>query len=115
LYCSFGAALLCDEKKLLDAFLKKLMGMVVVEDTVECPAKLGQLPSAKATLYDYYLDMEKGVWIAWDWMVSEYKHSRVVEFSEILVPTGDTIRTEWLLSVLNQVFCLFLVSFLKIF
>lgn len=87
----------------LDEFLKRLMGMVLVEDTAESPAKIGQLPSSKKTLYEYYLDFKQGAWIAWDWMVEPYEHDRNMEFSEILVPTSDTIRTEWLLSILNQI------------
>jgi dynein heavy chain, axonemal len=94
---------LAEERRRLDEFFKRLITMVLVEDTVEVPAKFGQLPTSKGSLYDYFLDFEKGAWIAWDWMVEPYQHDRNVEFSEILVPTSDTIRTEWLLSILNQI------------
>lgn len=55
------------------------------------------------TLYDYYFDMEKMNWIAWDWIVPKYVHDRQKKFTEILVPTIDTMRITWVLKLMNSV------------
>ena len=36
-------------------------------------------------------------------MVPEYIHDRTKKFSEILVPTVDTVKTTWLLELMNEV------------
>lgn len=77
--------------------------MVNVTDTIDKPARTTQCPNSKATLYDYFLDIEKKQWIAWDWIVPNYSHDPSMKFSEILVPTVDTLRTGQLLALMNQV------------
>lgn len=79
------------------------MGGVNVEDKKEKPAVVGQCPSAKPTLYDYFFDINAKQWIAWEWVVPEYVHDRNAKFSEILVPTIDTMRTDRILSLMNEV------------
>jgi dynein heavy chain len=63
----------------------------------------GYLPSSQSTLYDYYLDHKTQCWMAWKWTVPEYVHDHEKQFSEILVPTVDTVKTTWLLRLLNEV------------
>lgn len=77
--------------------------MPLVEDTKEKPAAAYQFPTFKQTLYDYTFDKEKMVWIAWDWLVPDYVHNRQLHIDEILVPTVDTLRIEWLLRLMNSV------------
>lgn len=76
---------------------------VNVEDSIEKPASTSQIPSAKPTMYDYFLDVEKKSWIAWDWVVPEYVHDSNMNFSEILVPTIDTLKIDKILTLMNQV------------
>lgn len=64
---------------------------------------IGNLPSSQPTLYDYYLDDKSQCWMAWKWMVPEYLHDHKKQFSEILVPTVDTVKTLWLLKLVNEV------------
>ena len=103
IYSSLGAALLETSKIRFDRFLKKLLGMINYEDSFEKPAKIGQLPTTKSTLYDYIFDMEQKVWMAWDWLVPGYVHNSEINFSEILVPTVDTLKTDWILTLMNNV------------
>lgn len=80
--------------------------MVNVNDCIDKPARTTQCPGSKPTLYDYFLDCNKKQWIAWDWIVPKYEHDPEMKFSEILVPTVDTLRTEQNLSLMNKVnFC----------
>jgi hypothetical protein len=63
----------------------------------------GYLPVSQPTLYDYYFDDKNQCWMAWKWMVPEYVHEYGKECSEILVPTADTVKTTWLLKLMNEV------------
>jgi dynein heavy chain len=64
---------------------------------------IGNLPLSQPTLYDYHLDDKSQCWVAWKWMVPEYVHDHEKQFSEILVPTVDTVKTTWLLKLVNEV------------
>lgn len=86
-----------------DEFVKRVAGMPLVEDTKEKPAAAYQFPTCKPTLYDYTVDKDKMVWIAWEWLVPDYTHNRELNIYDILVPTIDTLRTEWLLQLMNSV------------
>lgn len=86
-----------------DEFVKRAAGMPLVEDTKEKPAAAYQFPTCKPTLYDYTFDKDKMVWIAWEWLVPDYTHNRELNIYDILVPTIDTLRTEWLLQLMNSV------------
>lgn len=103
LYFSFGASLVDESRVRFDDFMKKLNPLMTVQDSIEKPANTTQCPSAKSTFYEYYFDIERKEWIAWDWMIPEYVHTRTAKFSDILVPTVDTLRTEWVLELMNQV------------
>lgn len=103
LYFSFGAALLNDNRVRFDVFMKKLNPMMSVQDSVDKPANTSQCPTSKSTLYEYYFDIERKEWIAWDWIVPDYIHNPKEKFSDILVPTVDTLRTEWILNLMNYV------------
>ena len=51
----------------------------------------------QSTLFEYFWDVEKNVWTPWIQLIPKYIHEPDRKFSEILVPTVDTVRTEWLL------------------
>ena len=86
-----------------DGFVKKNVGLMNVDDTPEKPANSMQFPMAKPTLYEYFFDRANKVWMAWHWVVPEYKHDRIMNISDILVPTVDTLQTFYLLSLMNSV------------
>ncbi|XP_063229306.1 dynein axonemal heavy chain 10 [Bacillus rossius redtenbacheri] len=103
LYCSLGASLLAEGRLLFDEQVKKQCGLLPFEDSRENMCRARNIPSTYPTLYDYYLDVEKKLWVAWSWMMPPYVHDFSRKFNEILVPTVDTVRTSWLLKVMNEV------------
>ncbi|XP_058850532.1 dynein axonemal heavy chain 10 [Acipenser ruthenus] len=102
LYCSLGGSLLEAGKVKFDEYIKKLAGMSTVHDekTLAGPGELpGQLPS----LYDFHFDGEQKKWMPWSKLVPKYTHSPEVRFFDILVPTIDTTRTNWLLEQMVKI------------
>lgn len=99
---SLGAGLLEDDRVVFDGYIKQLSGLPQnpTEGSVVGP---GELPTAYSTLYEYYFDSKAEKWIAWHDIVPQYSHDRSVKFSEILVPTLDTVRTTWLLSLMVNI------------
>ncbi|XP_022239390.1 dynein heavy chain 10, axonemal-like [Limulus polyphemus] len=103
LYWSLGATLLEDGREKLDAHVKEICGLLSVSDTPEKPARAGEIPTSEKTLYEFYFDGEKQVWIAWNQMVPKYQYDPGKKFSEILVPTVDTVRSTWLLGLVRDI------------
>lgn len=101
LYCSVGAAIVIENRSEFDEFAKKCCGMVQMEDSENKKAPLRTVPAGFPTLYHYFVDKAKQVWIAWKWVVPGYVHDRLKNFNEILVPTIDTCRTDWILELMN--------------
>lgn len=60
---------------------------------------IGEMPVGQPTLYEYFWDGEEKKWVPWSQKVPEYVHNSEVRFNDILVPTVDTVRTMWLLSL----------------
>lgn len=54
-------------------------------------------------MYEYYLDRKKEVWVPWKLLVEPYVHDPEKKFSDILVPTEDSTRINWLLTLMNEV------------
>ncbi|XP_015836813.2 dynein axonemal heavy chain 10 [Tribolium castaneum] len=106
LYCvynSIGAALVADCRLEFDEFVKSQCSMIKQEDSVENKADRRHMPGAFPTLYEYYFNVKDEVWIAWDWIVPEYVHDVSKRFSQILVPTIDTVRVTYLLTLMNKI------------
>ncbi|CAB0039667.1 unnamed protein product [Trichogramma brassicae] len=99
-YCSLGAAIVAESRREFDEFMKKSSGLMMVEDSIERPATTRYLPTKYPLLYDYLLDVEKRAWIPWKYLVMKYVHDRNMSFSEILVPTVDTMRATWYVSLM---------------
>jgi dynein heavy chain len=106
MYFSLGASLMNDSRERFDLFVKKLNSLMAVQDTIERPANTSQCPTAMPTLYEYFFNVQQKEWIAWQWIIPAYVHNENVKFSDILVPTVDTLRTEWILNLMNQVIML---------
>lgn len=103
LYLSLGASLLEESQLRFDAFIKRTLELVACEDTPESPAPVGQLPTQKPTLFEYYFDIERKLWLAWEWIIPSYVHDASLHFSDILVPTRDTLKIEQVLHLMNKV------------
>lgn len=97
LYWSVGGALLEDGKVKFDNYIKYICGLTQVDGK---RAGLGEIPNDES-LYEFYWDPEVYEWVAWKDKVSQYIHDPARRFTEILVPTVDTVRTTWLVE--NQV------------
>nr|XP_040226033.2 dynein axonemal heavy chain 10 isoform X2 [Anopheles coluzzii] len=102
-YLSLGAALLEESRIRFDGFVKRNLEMIAAEDTRESPATTGQLPTVKPTLFDYFFDIEHKQWLAWEWVIPGYVHDATLHFSDILVPTMDTMKIEKILDLMNRV------------
>ncbi|KAH1015210.1 dynein axonemal heavy chain 10 [Dendroctonus ponderosae] len=103
LYNSVGAALIDSCRLEFDEYMKAQISMLTSNDTIEKKCDLIHMPTACATLYDYFLDLKEKVWVAWDWLVPEYTHDTDQRFSQILVPTVDTVRVTYILQLMNQI------------
>ncbi|XP_076299453.1 dynein axonemal heavy chain 10-like [Lasioglossum baleicum] len=101
-YWSLGATLIAEDRREFDEYMKKTAGFMLVQDTREKPATVRYLPVTYKTLYDYHLDIEQGIWVPWKHLVPGYVHDREKNFSEILVPTIDTLRTTWFIQTMNN-------------
>ncbi|CAM9191036.1 unnamed protein product [Choristocarpus tenellus] len=51
-------------------------------------------------VYDYSFDQEKGEWVPWMETVDPYKHDPKLTFSELIIPTVDSVRYTYLLNLL---------------
>ena len=80
---SIGACLKQEDRVTIDAFIKYLSGL---------STSSGQLPSEKPLLFDHIFRPELNRWITWEDLIPNYEHDRSKRFSEIFVPTVDTIR-----------------------
>ncbi|CAF1548071.1 unnamed protein product [Rotaria magnacalcarata] len=92
---SFGACLKQDDRIFFDTFLRYLSGLS--NAPIGSRAKAGQLPDEKLLLFDYIFQPDIDQWIKWKDLIPQYEHDRSKRFTELLVPTVDTIRLEWLM------------------
>ena len=99
---SLGAGLLEEDRITFDNYIKKLSALPQnpAEGSVVGP---GEIPIAHPSIYEYYFDLKQEKWISWNDIVPIYVHDPAVKFSEILVPTLDTVRTTWLLSLMVNI------------
>lgn len=98
-----GAALIESDRIKFDRFVKKTGRKSTINDTTDAPANANQWPTSKETLFEYFFDRSKRVWIAWDWIVPEYIHNAAFNYCDHFVPTSATIQTEYILRLLNNV------------
>lgn len=103
LYKSLGAALHESDTVHFDEFVKSIMRKPKIEDTAERPAGVDACPISMETLFDYYFDCNRAVWIAYEWIVPQYIHDVNLKFNEIFVPTAASMRISQILNQLNNV------------
>lgn len=92
---SFGACLKPEDRITLDTSIKYLSGLSTA--SIGSKARSGQLPNERPLLFDHVFQPELDQWIAWEELIPNYEHDRSKRFSEIFVPTVDTVRLEWLM------------------
>ncbi|VVC32081.1 Dynein heavy chain, domain-2,Dynein heavy chain domain,Dynein heavy chain, domain-1,Dynein heavy chain, P- [Cinara cedri] len=105
LYFSLGV-LLTDEtaRYTFDETVKKLSGFTVSQNAYDQQHKpsLKYIPCDEPTWYDYFLDFNKLEWIAWKKVVPEYIHNDMIKFDDILIPTLESTRLTWILTLINE-------------
>ncbi|KAM0726763.1 Dynein axonemal heavy chain 10 [Formica fusca] len=101
-YWSFGASIVDNERPKFDEYMKKISGLIQVQDTSAKLATIRYIPVSFPTMYDYILDIKRKVWMAWKWLVPTYLHDRQKIFSDILVQTIDTLRITWFVNLMSN-------------
>ena len=87
---SFGACLRQEDRIIFDTFVKYLSGLSIVP--LGSNAKSGQLPNEKLLLFDHIFQPELDQWTKWNDLIPNYEHDRSKRFTDLLVPTIDTVR-----------------------
>ncbi|CAF4307848.1 unnamed protein product [Rotaria sp. Silwood2] len=87
---SFRVCLKQEDRIVLDIFIKYLSGLSTV--SIDLKAKSGQLPNEKLLLFDYIFQPELDQCIKWNDLILKYENDRSKRFTELLVPTINTIR-----------------------
>ncbi len=96
---SVGGNLLEDGRVKFDNYVKRLS--TLPSNAAEgISVGAGEIPTSQPTLYEYYFDAEKSKWVPWVNVVPEYTHNPDMKFNEILVPTVDTVRSDWLVNLM---------------
>jgi hypothetical protein len=54
----------------------------------------------KETVFDYYVDEEKRDWKLWE--AKEWTAPKKIAFSQLLIPTGETTRTEYIMAKIQS-------------
>ncbi|CDJ36801.1 uncharacterized protein EMH_0096290 [Eimeria mitis] len=78
---SLGATLKGEEQPRLDVLLKTLSGKA----------------SISQSLFDSFYDLQANSWLSWESKVPQYSPEAGISFTNIFVPTTDTVRAMWLL------------------
>nr|WAW84832.1 axonemal dynein heavy chain 10 [Halisarca dujardinii] len=102
IYWSLGAALIEESRIKFDDVVKRIASLPQNAGD-SGSVEVGEIPVGLETLFEYYLDVEEGKWVPWKSKVPEYLHDPDRKFTEILVPTVDTVRTTWLIELMIKV------------
>ncbi|XP_037090995.1 dynein heavy chain 10, axonemal-like [Pollicipes pollicipes] len=102
LYWSLGAGLEDADRVRFNDLIRDCANMPGLADEGPRRAKADEWPTTEETLFDYFWDIENGVWVPWRDKVPEYIHDPAVKFNDILVPTVDTVRSTWLLHLMTE-------------
>ncbi|OHS98802.1 Dynein heavy chain family protein [Tritrichomonas foetus] len=93
---SLGGSLVDDSMLKFDQFVKRLSNWVII-DAPGRLAKAGQLPGTSPTLYEFEFNVQQQQWIPWSQKIQGYEIPLNVPFNQIIVPTIDTARNQFIL------------------
>ncbi|XP_041853005.1 dynein heavy chain 10, axonemal [Melanotaenia boesemani] len=102
LYCSLGATLVESDRIKFDKFIKKLSCLITIHDEKVLAAP-GEIPGYLPTLYDFHFDGAQEKWVSWSSLVAKYIHHPEMKFADILVPTVDTTRANWIVEQMVKI------------
>ncbi|VDN14492.1 unnamed protein product [Dibothriocephalus latus] len=87
-----------EDQYIVDEAIKTLSGLPNLDEGEGMPSvNPGVIPSHFPHLLDYMFDLEEFKWVAWRRLVPEYVYRNDLPYPEILVPTVETVRLEWIL------------------
>ncbi len=102
LYWSLGASLIEESRQVFDTQCKYIAAVSIVDERGKF-VEAGTLPGSYPTLFEYFFDVNERVWKPWKVLIPEYVHDPAKRYNEILVPTIETVRTEWILNLMYSV------------
>lgn len=95
---AFGAPMHLRDQITVDEAIKALSGLGMVDEGDGMPyVAPGVIPAHSPYLFDYMFDLEEFHWVQWRRLVPSYIHNVAVPYPEILVPTVETVKLEWIL------------------
>jgi dynein heavy chain len=77
-------------RKMFDAFLRAEMNS----------NNMKYLLPKEGTMYDYNFDVTSGQWVSWNDTVDPYRYDSRLSYSELIIPTKDSISYTYLLNTL---------------
>ncbi|VDL92009.1 unnamed protein product [Schistocephalus solidus] len=87
-----------EDQYTVDEAIKMLSGLPNLDEGEGMPSvNPGVIPSHYPHLLDYMFDLEEFKWVCWRRLVPEYVYRNDLPYPEILVPTVETVRLEWIL------------------
>jgi len=95
---SIGSSITQHERPRFDEFLKNLAGHISQDNRTTGRVPATMIPCKEPTLYEYVFFTESAEWCPFKEIVKEYTPPPDNAFHKIMVPTVDTVRTEWILS-----------------
>ncbi|XP_067124199.1 dynein axonemal heavy chain 10, partial [Centruroides vittatus] len=102
-YWSIGSVFEENERIKFDSFVKSICSFKTFNDGNETFALAGEIPSSLPTLYDYYIDSNKKAWIPWNNLIQSFTSSSTIIYNDMLVPTAETVRLNWLLHQMQKI------------
>ncbi|KAL5105240.1 Dynein heavy chain 10 axonemal [Taenia crassiceps] len=101
LYClfwAFGAPMYLRDQIILDEAIKALSGLGMYDEGEGMGfVAPGVIPCHSEYLFDYMFDLKELRWVEWRSLVPKYIHNNAVPYPEIVVPTVETVKLEWIL------------------
>ncbi|VDM32164.1 unnamed protein product [Hydatigera taeniaeformis] len=101
LYClfwAFGAPMHLRDQIILDEAIKALSGLGMYDEGEGMGfVAPGVIPSHSDYLFDYMFDLKELHWVEWRSLVPKYIHNTAMPYPEIVVPTVETVKLEWIL------------------
>jgi dynein heavy chain len=68
-----------------------------------CLSDIEAVFPAAGTIYDYFVDMSKNEYVAWETKVPNWRYERSMTFYDMIVPTVDTTRNYFVVDTLMKI------------
>ncbi|EUB64627.1 Dynein heavy chain 10, axonemal [Echinococcus granulosus] len=96
---SFGSCLLRDsDRAAFDEKVKEISALPKLEQgEFGSSVPAGFLPDTLPRLEDYFFDAQNNAWVPWSSRVPHYRHDPAQYFTDIVVPTRETVVMQWVL------------------